>query len=77
MSMLTRLDSRVRELLDADKEKYPVMVKYMIEDIQKAHLVSDIRVSTASNLVNYAEKAGVVFNHPNSFVLKLYQIFEQ
>ena len=75
MSMLSKLDPRVRELLDADKEKYPVMVKYMIEDIQNAHLTSDIRVSTASNLLNYAEHAGVVFNNPNSFLLKLYQIF--
>ena len=75
MSMLTKLDPRVRELLDADKEQYPIMVKHMIEDMQNAHLVGDLRVSTASNLVNYAENAGVVFNNPNSFLLKLYQIF--
>ena len=75
MSLLTELDPRVRELLDADKKNYPTMVKYMIEDIQNAYLVGDIRVSTATNLLNYAEKAGVVFNNQNSYVLKLYQIF--
>ena len=63
--------------MDADKEKYPTMVKFMIEDIQKAYLVSDIKVNTATTLIGYAESAGVVFNNPNSFVLKLYQIFNQ
>ena len=75
MSLLKELDPRVRELLDADKEKYPTMTQFMIEDIQNAHLVSDMRVSTATNLLSYAESAGVVFNNPNSFILKLYQIF--
>ena len=77
MSMLSKLDPRVREAMEDDKKKYPTMVQFMIEDIQKAYLVSDIRVSTATNLLSYAEKAGVVFNNPNSFVLKLYQIFEK
>ena len=75
MSMLTKLDPRVRKAMEDDKEKYPTMVKYMIEDIQNAYLTSDIKVGTATNLLNYAENAGVVFNNPNSFVLKLYQIF--
>ena len=73
--MLTKLDPRVRKALEDDKKNYPIMVQFMIEDIQNAHLTSDIKVSTASNLLNYAEKAGVVFNNPNSFMLKLYQIF--
>ena len=73
--MLSKLDPRVRKAMEDDKEKYPTMVKYMIEDIQNAYLTSDIRVSTAQNLLNYAEHAGVVFNNPNSFLLKLYQIF--
>ena len=75
MSMLTKLDPRVRKAMEDDKEKYPTMVKYMIEDIQNAYLTSDIKVSTAQNLLSYAETAGVVFNNPNSFMLKLYQIF--
>ena len=75
--MLTKLDPRVRKALEDDKKNYPTMVQFMIEDIQNAYLTSDIKVSTASNLINYAEDAGVVFNNPNSFLLKLYQIFEQ
>ena len=74
--MLNKLDPRVRKALEDDKKKYPTMVKFMIEDIQNAYLTSDIKVSTASNLINYAEDVGVVFNNPNSFLLKLYQIFE-
>ena len=77
MSMLTELDPRVRKAMEDDKKKYPTMVQFMIEDIQNAYLTSDIKVSTASNLINYAEDAGVVFNNPNSFMLKLYQIFEK
>ena len=75
MSMLTKLDPRVRKAMEDDKKKYPTMIQHMIEDIQGAYLVSDIRVSTATNLLSYAETGGVVFNNPNSFVLKLYQIF--
>ena len=73
--MLTKLDPRVRKAMEDDKKKYPTMTQFMIEDIQNAYLVGDLRVNTATTLVNYAEKAGVVFNNPNSFVLKLYQIF--
>ena len=77
MSILKELDPRVRKAMEDDKKKYPTMVKFMIEDIQNAYLTSDIKVNTAVNLIGYAEKAGVVFNNPNSFVLKLYQIFNQ
>ena len=73
--MLSKLDPRVKRAMDDDKEKYPTMIQFMIEDIQNAHLTSDIRVSTATNLLSYAETAGVVFHNPNSFILKLYQIF--
>ena len=75
MSLLKELDPRVREVMEDDKKKYPTMVQFMIEDIQNAYLTSDIKVSTAQNLLSYAETAGVVFNNPNSFMLKLYQIF--
>ena len=77
MSILKELDPRVREVMEKDKEKYPTMVQFMIEDIQNAYLTSDIKVNTAVNLIGYAEKAGVVFNNSNSFVLKLYQIFNK
>ena len=77
MSLLKELDPRVRKAMEDDKKKYPTMVQFMIEDIQNAYLTSDIKVSTAQNLLSYAETAGVVFNNPNSFILKLYQIFEK
>lgn len=77
MSLLKELDPRVRKAMEDDKKKYPTMVKFMIEDIQKAYLVGDIKVNTATNLLSYAETAGVVFNNPNSFILKLYQIFDR
>jgi len=75
MSLLLELDPRVRELLDADKEQYPNSTQAMIENMQSAYVIGDLTVNTATNLLNYAEKAKVVFNNQNSFVLKLYQIF--
>jgi len=75
--MLSKLDPRVRELLDADMKQYPNTTRAMIENIQSVYVVGDLTVTTATNLINYAEKAKVVFNNQNSLVLKLYQIFGQ
>jgi hypothetical protein len=75
MSLLKELDPRVRELLNADKEQYPHSTQHMIDNLQSAYVIGDLTVNTATNLLNYAEKAKVVFNNQNSFVLKLYQIF--
>lgn len=74
MSMLSKLDPRVRELLDADMKQYPNSTRAMIKNMQNAYIVGDLTVTTASNLIDYAEKAKVGFD-TNSFILKLYQIF--
>lgn len=74
MSLLNELDPRVRELLDAEKEQYPNTTRAMIENMQSAYVIGDLTVNTATNLINYAEKAKVEFD-TNSFILKLYQIF--
>jgi hypothetical protein len=42
--------------------------------MQKATLVTDLPVGTASTLLSYAESTGFKFESDN-FVLKLYQIF--
>lgn len=76
MSMLSKLDPRVRELLDVDMKQYPNSTRAMIENMQNAYIVGDLTVTTASNLIDYAEKAKVGFD-TNSFVLKLYQIFDK
>ena len=76
MSMLSKLDPRVRELLDADMKQYPNSTRAMIKNMQNAYIVGDLTVTTASNLIDYAEKAKVGFD-TNSFILKLYQIFEK
>jgi len=74
--MLSKLDPRVRELLDADMKQYPNSTRAMIKNMQNAYIVGDLTVTTASNLIDYAEKAKVGFD-TNSFILKLYQIFEK
>ena len=74
MSILNDLIPEVKELLEADKEKYPNLHKGIINDLQNAFVTTDLKVSTAQTLIGYAETANVKFES-DSFVLKLYEIF--
>jgi len=74
MSLLNDLIPKVREQLEADKEQYPFLYKAIMTDLQNAQLTSDVTVSTARQLISYAEVAKVKFES-DSFVLKLYNVF--
>jgi len=74
MSVLNDLIPEVKELLEADKEKFPNLHKSIVNDLQNAYVTTDVKVATANALIGYAEAAGVKFEN-NSFVLKLYEIF--
>jgi len=74
MSVLNDLIPEVKELLEADKEKYPNLHKNIINDLQNAFVTTDIKVATAQTLLGYADAANVKFD-TNNFVLKLYEIF--
>ena len=74
MSLLNDLIPEVKELLEADKEKFPNLHKGIINDLQNANVTTDVKVSTANTLIGYAEAANVKFDS-SSFVLKLYEIF--
>ncbi len=74
MSVLNDLIPEVKELLEADKEKFPNLHKGIINDLQNSFVTTDLKVSTAQTLISYAEIANVNFNSDN-FVLKLYEIF--
>jgi hypothetical protein len=74
MSVLNDLIPEVKELLEADKEKFPNLHKGIVRDLQNAFVTTDLKVSTASQLISYAEVAKVKFESDN-FVLKLYEIF--
>jgi len=74
MSLLNELIPEVREQLEADKEQYPFLYKAIIADLQNAELSTDVKVSTANQLISYAEAAKVKFES-NSFILKLYNVF--
>ena len=74
MSILKDLDREVRRAMDADKELYQFSHAALIRDLQKATLVTELPVGTASTLLSYAESAKFNFESEN-FVLKLYQIF--
>ena len=74
MSILKDLDREVRRAVDADKELYPNSHAALVRNMQKAQLVTDLPVGTASTLLSYAESVRFNFETEN-FVLKLYQIF--
>jgi len=74
MSLLKDLNPEVRQLLDADKENFPTFTQTIIDNLQSAWVVGDLTLSSATTLLNYADKVGIEFN-TDSFVLKLYKIF--
>ena len=74
MSILKELNPEVRRAMDADKELYQYSHASLVRNMQKATLVTDLPVGTASTLLSYAESIGFKFESEN-FVLKLYQIF--
>ena len=74
MSILKDLDREVRRAMDVDKELYQHSHAALVRDMQKATLVTELSVGTASTLISYAEVVGMKFESEN-FVLKLYQIF--
>jgi len=74
MSLLNDLIPEVKELLEADKEQYPFLYKSIMTDLQNAQLTTDVKVSTANQLISYAEVANVKFENDH-FGLKLYNVF--
>ena len=74
MSLLNELIPEVREQLEADKEQYPFLYKSIMTDLQENFLSTDIKVSTANQLISYAEAAKVKFES-DMFMLKLYNVF--
>ena len=74
MSLLNELIPEVREQLEADKEQYPFLYKSIMTDLQENSLSTDIKVSTANQLISYAEVAKVKFES-DMFMLKLYNVF--
>lgn len=75
MSLIDDLIPEVKELLEADAEQFPLLVKAIKREISDpSNLVQDLKVSTAQTLIGYGEAAGVEFKY-NTFVNKLYNIF--
>ena len=68
MSILKDLDREVRRAMDADRELYQHSHAALARNMQKATLVTDLPVGTASTLLSYAESIGFNFESEN-FVL--------
>ena len=74
MSLINDLIPEVKKLLEADTEKYPMLVEAIKRELSENTLVQDLKVSTANTLIGYGEAADVEFKY-NTFVNKLYNIF--
>lgn len=74
MSILKDLNPEIRRKMDEDKELYNHLHAKMVSDMQKAFVVTDLSVNTASILIGYGEELGISFES-DSFILRLYQIF--
>ena len=74
MSLINDLIPEVKELLEADAEKFPLLVNGIKNELSNNYIVQDLKVSTANTLISYGEVAGVKFEF-DSFVNKLYNVF--
>ena len=65
MSILKDLNLEVRKAMDADKELYQHSHAALVRNMQKATLITDLSVGTASTLLSYAESVKFNFESEN------------
>lgn len=76
MGIIDRLNPQVRELMEQDAEKYPSLMERMKRDMNEASTPTDVSVVTAQTLIGYFDQLGMKAKF-DSFVIKLYAIFEK
>ena len=72
MSLFDEMIPEVKQKLLADKENYPSLHESMMKDMNKAQLIGDLSVRTATYLVQYLPSTERV---NNSFIVNLYKVF--
>lgn len=77
MSLLDDLKNvKVLALIDDHQKNYPSSHKKIMNDLKNSDFVGDLSVFTAQNLISFAVDSGMHFD-TDSFVLKLYKIFDK
>ena len=77
MSLLDDLKNvKVLALIDSHQKNYPSSHKKIMNDLKNSDFVGDLSVFTAQNLISFAIDSGMKFD-TDSFVLKLYKIFDK
>lgn len=74
MSLFDEMIPEVKQKLLADKEKYPNRHEGIMDDINKAIIITDLSVNTAWALINYLGNTEVEPIY-DSFISKLYTVF--
>jgi len=75
--MLSKLDPRVRELMDKDESKFPNLIGRMRKEIEDAQVLGDLTLTTAENLLNYYDEVSDDTEdvRTSRVILKLYKVF--
>lgn len=76
MGIIDRLNPQVRELMEQDAEKYPSLMSKMEREMREASTPTDLSVTSAQTLIGYFDQLGMKAKF-DSFVIKLYTIFEK
>lgn len=80
-NLLSRLKPEIMELVEKDRERYPLMVKALSEKLNETESLLSLSVSDAYNLVTYLEALPKEIREDKwgfkseSFLMKLYECF--
>lgn len=69
----TKLLPGIRQMIDEDKNTYPHFTEALLRDIESAEFCSDLKVKTATIIVDYYKDLGN--ESRNNFELDLYAAF--
>ncbi len=82
-SLLSRLKPEIMEVIEKDREQYPLMVEALLRNLNEAEFTLNLSVGDAYNLVVYFEELPeeireVKWGFKNeSFLMKLYECFNE
>ena len=82
-SLLSRLKPEVMEIIEKDREQYPLMVEALLKNLNEIELVLQLNVGNAYSLVTYFEELPKEIREEKwgfknkSFLMKLYECFNE
>ena len=56
-TLLERLKPEIKEVVEAEKSIYPMLVEYFYKGLSETHTVSDMKYETALDVMSYHHRA--------------------